>query len=289
MLNCYCQEKCVHSRWRRVCLIKLVLIATVCGATVGACTSPARHAQLIARAASLEPLELTGTRFHHHAFVATREPHGLLVLFIDGDGSPWVGGGRRIAEDPTPRRPLALQLAALTPASVLYLGRPCYMEPSRPPECTERLWTAERYSAEVVASLSAAASSYINQHHFERVLLVGYSGGGTLAALMATSLPNLKGFVSIAGNLDPDTWTRLHGYLPLQGSLNPALQPPLPADLPQWYLVGERDLNVSGAASARYLGRVPRDRIWSFPRFDHRCCWVGEWASIFSRISAELR
>jgi hypothetical protein len=212
----------------------------------------------------------------------------LLVLFIDGDGSPWVGGGRRIATDPTPRRPLALELAGLTAASVLYIGRPCYMEQTQPPECAARLWTAERYSAQVVASMSAAAAAYITKHNFKHVLLVGYSGGGAIGALMVPAVPHLVGYVSIAGNLDPDTWARLHGYLPLEGSLNPALQPPLPADLPQWYLVGGRDENVSAAATARYFERVPADRVWSFPRFDHVCCWVREWPSIYARISAEL-
>src|SRR5258708_14449552 len=41
------------------------------------------------------------------------------------------------------------------------------------------------------------------------------------------------------------------GYLPLEGSLNPALQPPLPTSLRQWYLVGQRDTNVPAVATAR--------------------------------------
>jgi pimeloyl-ACP methyl ester carboxylesterase len=150
------------------------------------------------------------------------------------------------------------------------------------------LWTAQRYSGAVVASMSAAAAAFTAEHHFQRVLLVGYSGGGTLAALMARDLRGVVGMVSVAGNLDPDTWAQLHGYLPLQGSLNPALHPPLPLSLPQWYLVGQRDTNVPAAASARYLERVPSDRVWSYPRFDHACCWVAEWPAIFARVSAEL-
>jgi len=98
-----------------------------------------------------------------------------LVVFMDGDGSPWIEGGRRIARDPTPHVPLALELAVRTPASVLYLGRPCYLEITRPPECSERLWTSQRYSRDVVASMSAAASAFTSEHHFKRVLLVGYS------------------------------------------------------------------------------------------------------------------
>jgi hypothetical protein len=272
--------------------MKLVAVATmalVVSATITGCAAPEARAHSLARSHGLEPLLLRGTRFQHHAFVATRGAPGLLVLFIEGDGSPWVGGGRRIAADPTPHVPLALELAVSTPASVLYLGRPCYLEVKRPPECTEALWTSERYSSEVVASMSAAAAAYIAEQHFEQVLIVGYSGGGTLAALMAAALPHVSGLVTIAGNLDPEVWARLHGYLPLEGSLNPSLEPPLPAQLKQWYLVGERDRNVPATATARYFSRIPPDRVWSYARFDHKCCWVQAWPSIFARISAELQ
>lgn len=117
---------------------------------------------------------------------------------------------------------------------------------------------------------------------------MGYSGGGTLAALMARDLPHVTGLVTIAGNLDPDAWARLHGYLPLEGSRNPALEPPLPSRLLQWYLVGQRDTNVPPGATMRYFERVPPARVWSYPQFDHKCCWTRQWPSIFARISAEL-
>jgi len=283
MPNCYCQG----SLFYRIGPLTILLIAAGLALITVGCSAPERYARLASRQ-GLEPLLLRGTQFQHHAFAAVRGPPGLLVLLIDGDGSSWIWGGRYVGADPTPRVSLALQLAAATPASVLYLGRPCYLEERMPPECSGALWTSERYSREVVASMSAAATTYIAEHHFEQVLIVGWSGGGTLATLMAANLPHVSGVVSIAGNLDPDAWARLHEYLPLQGSLNPSLEPPLPADLKQWYLVGGRDSNVPPAATARYFARVPQERVWSYPRFDHNCCWVEAWPSIFAKISAEL-
>jgi dienelactone hydrolase len=286
---CYCQGTLFY----RICQWASRLIVAFVVATVAGCATPERSAQTLARSNGLAPLLLQGTGFQHHAFAAVRGPPGLLVLFIEGDGSPWIRGwwpwsGWRIAADPTSRQPLALELAVATPASVLYLGRPCYLEVRRPSECSEPLWASERYSSAIVASMSAAAATYIAEHHFEQVLIVGYSGGGTLAALMARNLPHASGLVAIAGNLDPDAWAQLHGYLPLQGSLNPSLEPPLPADLKQWYLVGERDSNVPAAATARYFARVPKDRVWSYARFDHKCCWVEAWPSIFASIAVQL-
>lgn len=267
--------------------MRVVVLATFAAALAG-CVAPTQRAQLLALRNGMAPVLLQGKRFQHHGFAALRADRRLLVLFIEGDGSPWVAGGRLIATDPTPRVPLALELAAATKGSVLYLGRPCYLETAMPPECSAQWWTAQRYSQSIVASMIAAATSFVAEHHFEHVLLVGYSGGGTIAALMARDLPHVAGFVSVAGNLDPDAWAKLHGYLPLAGSLNPALQPPLPTSLPQWYLVGQRDTNLPAAATARYLERIAPERVWLYPRFDHACCWVGEWPAIFARVSAGL-
>jgi pimeloyl-ACP methyl ester carboxylesterase len=273
-----CRETLIHRiRW---CVT--VVIATVC-----ACSSPRRLAESAAAAAGLAPVLINGSSFRHRSFARLDPRAGsLLVVFVEGDGSPWVGGGRKIASDPTPRMPLALRLAAITPGSVLYLGRPCYFEPAMPAGCSEELWTSARYSRRIVDSMASAAQSFAAAHRFSRIVLVGYSGGGTLATLMAPAMPSLAGLVSVAGNLDPDAWTRLHGYLPLDG-LNPALQPPLNPALSQWYLTGERDTNVPAQVNERYLRRVSPDRIWSYPRFDHKCCWERLWPAIYARISAE--
>jgi pimeloyl-ACP methyl ester carboxylesterase len=259
-----------------------------------------QRAEQLARRGRLELLVLPGEGFQHRGFAALRG-HDLLVLFIDGDGSPWVDHGRRVAADPTPRVPLGLELAVRTPESVLYLGRPCYFGLIRD-GCAEEVWTSERYSAAVVASMVAATKTYVAAHNFQRVLIVGYSGGGTLAVLMASQLsasapmkssarhdgPQVAGVVTIAGNLDPDAWTRAHDYLPLTGSLNPALAPPLPTSLREWHLIGERDTNVPYAAAQEYLQRVAPDRIWRYASFDHACCWVREWPAAYARIRAEL-
>ncbi len=279
MANCYCQD----TKFHRIRPFLLVVIATVSG-----CINPVRHANQLAETNGLQPALLQGTSFEHHAFGAIRGPSGLLVLFIDGDGTPWVHGGRRVAADPTPRAPLALELAAATPASVLYLGRPCYFEARMPPQCKQSLWTSGRYSPAVVESMSAAANSYIAEHRFRRVLIVGYSGGGALAVLMARRLPGVAGVVTIAGNLDPDAWTKLHGYLPLDGSLNPSLEPPLPSALKQWYYVGGRDTNVPPSIAGSYAQRAAPDRLRSYPDFGHVCCWRKEWPAMFAGIIAEL-
>ncbi|HTV80425.1 MAG TPA: alpha/beta fold hydrolase [Steroidobacteraceae bacterium] len=251
--------------------------------------SPVRRADDMAAEGALTPLILQGAGFVHFAYQRIRSDDDGLTLFIEGDGSPWTGGGRTVAADPTPHAPIALALAAATPGSVLYLGRPCYFGARTDRACEPRWWTSDRYSEAIVASLAAAANRFIAQHPVRRVILVGYSGGGTLAVLMAGRVPQVTAVVAVAANLDPQEWARRHHYLPLTGSLDPALQPPLPVALPQWYLVGDRDVNVPYAASSRYLDRLPREDIWHFAKFDHRCCWVEAWPETYGRIRTLLR
>src|SRR4051812_16576195 len=93
----YCQGKMFY----RTRLLSLVVLATI-----AACANPGRHAQSLAVRGGLRPVLLQGTDFQHRAFAALRGA-GLLVLFVEGDGSPWIQGGSRVAVDPTPRVPLA--------------------------------------------------------------------------------------------------------------------------------------------------------------------------------------
>src|SRR6185437_2332145 len=105
---------------------------------------------------------------------------------------------------------------------VLYLGRPCYLGLASSPECRPADWTFERYSARVVASLAAATNRFREREGRPDVVLVGHSGGGTLAVLMAPQVQGLRAVVTIGANLDVAAWTLWHGYLPLNGSLDPA-------------------------------------------------------------------
>jgi Dienelactone hydrolase family len=269
-------------------LFQRIFAAGLMSLALSACMSPLRHARQIAHEGHLQETLLEGNGFRHRAFARVTPGGSGLTVFIEGDGSPWVSPGRQPASDPTPRVPLTLELAAETPGNVLYLGRPCYFGLEHDPQCSEREWTSERYSARIVDSLEAALRSFAREHATQRVLLVGYSGGGTLAVLLASRLIANVAVVVIAGNLDPDEWTRLHGYQPLAGSLNPAHQLPLPLTLPAWYLVGDRDLNVPAAATGAYFGRVPQTQVLHYSNSDHVCCWVRDWPEAFATIRAQL-
>lgn len=255
-----------------------------------ACSSPSQRFDEQAYASGLVRTEIDGSPFGHAVYARSFAPErsgDLMVVFIDGDGSPWIEHGTRIASDPTPRQPLALRLMLGTSLPAWYLARPCY-NGMTDGHCTAALWTNARYSRAVVDSMVAALQNHSRAQSNRRILLVGYSGGGVLARLMAPRLEGIVGVVTIAANLDTAAWTALHGYLPLDESLNPAEEPPH-IDAPVIHLVGEKDTNTPTAALARYLESHPGEQVWRYSEFDHVCCWVDRWPEILVRILKDMQ
>jgi hypothetical protein len=259
---------------------------------LGACRHMAPTAQEALRA-GLKIDMVQGAAYKHVTYVdaSSTEPNDAartpLYVFIEGDGLPWRRHGTQVSRDPTPRNPLGLALAIRTRGPRLYVGRPCYFSAINDPACNPRVWTSERFSAAVVASMAAVVNHYCAARCGGGVVLIGYSGGGVLAVLMAPLVPSTTAVVTIAADLDTDAWARWHGYSPLEGSLNPATLPALPSRIREWHLVGDRDTVVPPELSRRYLHRVNQDYVWHFA-FDHVCCWVQQWPELFSRIDAAV-
>jgi pimeloyl-ACP methyl ester carboxylesterase len=174
---------------------------------------------------------------------------------------------------------------ALDPAPSVYLGRPCYHRAS---SCEPWDWTLGRYSENVVQSLQAALEGLPQARTEAGVVLIGYSGGGTLAMLLAERIRHTRAVVTLAGNLDSDAWTRHHRLTPLRGSLNPALRPPLEPGVIQLHLLGGRDRQVPPEAVSQAIARQPAARAVHYPDFDHACCWEEVWAAVLGELQVQL-
>lgn len=275
-----------------VSFLRLKVVAIFALFFAAGCASRVTAPAAIAAKHGLIQAELQGTVFTHTAYHTPASSQSddsaeLLWVFIDGDGRPWIGG-REPAKNPTSARPIALELAAQMQRPVLYIGRPCYDRPAMEPSCTATWWTDARYSPTVVQSLAAAIRRYQDQAHFERLVLVGYSGGGVLAELVAHEVSNVAAVVTIAANLDVSAWTEYHGYLPLTASLNPAATTN-PASWPEIHLLGEEDEVVPPETVQRYFERHPRGVVWRYSNYGHVCCWREEWPRIVGRIDEQLR
>jgi pimeloyl-ACP methyl ester carboxylesterase len=263
---------------RRLCLLLL------CAPLFTGCQTSTQRALAFAHTHGLRSSIERGQDFRHQLFEVDTPSRAQLLVLIEGDGTPWEVNGTQVASDPTPRRPLMLRILARTRMSALYVGRPCYFGTLKDAGCAPRLWTSARYSEAVVASLAAVINTHVERGGFERVILAGHSGGGTLAVLLASRVPRAVAVVTLSADLDTSAWTRLHRYLPLDQSLNPGDLPPLPPRISEWHAVGDRDRNVPPAVNARYFERLPRGRVLHFPKADHACCWEKVWPEILARV-----
>jgi hypothetical protein len=214
-----------------------------------------------------------------------------ITVYLEGDGHAWISR-RRLSDDPTPRDPIALRLASKDPArAVLYLARPCQFgdRPSAP-ICDARYWSSHRYAPEVLAAFVAAldwAASQAGPNVKVRFGLVGYSGGGALAALLAQQRDDIAWLVTIAANLDVHAWTRHHRLSRLSGSLDPVVHAQSLRGLPQQHLIGDRDDVVPALTRARFLAASgASQRI--VEGVNHSCCWAESWPALLCRFLAEI-
>ncbi len=265
----------------------LALVAGVLLLVVAACSQQERGGYATQKSANPKGTLIAGDPFQHLIF--RRGPLGdadQVNVYLEGDGLPWVTR-TRIARDPTPRHPLALRLMAHDPGPSLYLGRPCYRGLADSPGCSPRLWTHGRYGEEVVRSMVAALRRAIGPSTDREITLIGYSGGGVLAMLIAARMEQVRTVVTVASNLDIDAWADLNGYSRLKGSLNPATQPPLPARIRQVHLVGGRDRRAPPTLAQTVVARQANARIWVIRDFDHTCCWERKWPEILVAVGNE--
>lgn len=235
--------------------------------------------------AGWQRLELETREFVLAAFVPPQLRTGeVLTVYIEGDGLAWLGGDTP-SFDPTPLDPVALRLALRdAPGTAAYLARPCqYVAGNARRGCEAKYWTSHRFAPEVIRATGAALDQLKARAGARRLALVGYSGGGDVAALLAAERDDVASLITIAAPLDHSVWTREERLAPLTGSLNPADAWQRLARIPQKHYVGGRDRAVGESPARAYAARFPageRPRVVVLPDFDHACCWVERWPAL---------
>ncbi len=209
----------------------------------------------------------------------------LLHVYLEGDGTPWKF---RIfpATDPTGKHSLMLQLIALDDGPAVYLGRPCYNGTANAQGCNASMWTSGRYSITVVESMANAIEQLREQLGARHIRLIGHSGGGALAMLIAQQI-DVAQVVTLGGNLDTDAWTTHHRYTPLFASMNPAKQSALPDHIIQWHLVAGKDEVVPPNIVKQFIQSQSNAIGIQLDEFDHSCCWARIWPRVVSSIRNE--
>ncbi|NQV22394.1 MAG: alpha/beta hydrolase [Rhodospirillales bacterium] len=232
---------------------------------------------------AVQPIPLTG-----YIKTDTGSHTTDLHVYIERDGRAWIRSDLA-SPDPTPWNPLGLKLALSDPRSdILYLTRPCqYIDLANVPACTPALWTRERFSAAAIDATSAAIESVVSRYGAEgqplSLTLIGYSGGGVIAAMIAADRKDVAHLITVAAPLDTAAWTRKMKVDPMAVPYGVDQLAHKLRDLDQHHFAGGKDKIVPPVTLRDFAALMSGSadfHLTEVPDFDHHCCWVREWPDL---------
>ncbi|WP_407732968.1 alpha/beta hydrolase [Pseudomonas citronellolis] len=255
-----------------------VLPALLLSALLASCQSPREALQQLADA-HVRQLEILPGQPFPLVMLAPQDTTkaSRLRVYLEGDGHAWATATQP-SLDPSPRNLLVARLAVDDPTPNAYLARPCQFVMA--PACEPDLWTAQRFSQEVVTRLSQALDQLKQRYGNREFELVGYSGGAALALLLAAQRDDVAQVQTLAGNLSPRLWAQMKEFSPLNGSLDPLDYQDRLAAIPQRHLVGGRDEILPAVLAKKYLARLRPptcSQLVIFPTANHAQGWEVSW------------
>ncbi len=172
--------------------------------------------------------------------ITTKNPE--FSIYIEGDGKAWLNK-KRASLDPTPRNSVVLKLANLDPAdNVIYLARPCqYTKTVDGSPCDQKYWTSHRFAPEVIEAMNSALDDIKQRHQITGFNLIGFSGGGNIAALLAAKRGDVMSIRTVAGNLNHELQSNIHSVSEMPQSLSAKDVAHHISYIPQMHFVGSED------------------------------------------------
>lgn len=269
----------------------LIWVALLLSVSAGCSTIPSleerrRLADSLAEQKQWRAVQLETSSIPLIAYVPEANSTDYLTIYLEGDGFSWVTRTQP-SSDPTPLDPVALRLALAQPEGrSAYLARPCQYIDAVKHACVSTLWRGERFSPLVISATNQAVDQLKMRFQAERLVLVGYSGGGSVAALVAARRNDVALLITVAGNLDHNAWSKALHLTPLYGSLNPIDVVDRLSPIPQLHFVGGRDTNITPGLVRGFTERflpAKRPSVVVENTFDHQCCWASEWPDLWRR------
>lgn len=235
--------------------------------------------------------QIPAGQFSLTAYERMHERYESANIYIEGEGLYFPREQRLSDDDPTPLNPVALHLASRDKAeNVVYLARPCqyigggFNQGAR---CDASHTIGDkRFSPSVIASYNAALDEIKRRYDIEGYHLVGFSGGGGLAAILAAERDDILSLRTVAGNLDHRVFSNHHERPPLTGSQNPRDAASSLTDLPQYHFIGGQDEVVPPAVLHSYLQALGPSSCVQYQLIqeaEHTEGWVDKWPELLAR------
>ncbi len=214
------------------------------------CTSyytKVKKAEIFASHRGFKKELVKGKGFWITTYQKIKDPNQPFVFYIEGDGvtsKKMSSGYRKPTQNPTPFNLVTLNLAHLdnreSVPNVVYLAQPCQYTPFNVNTlCGKEYWTRKKMAPEVVESLNKVINFIAGNNP---VHLVGYSGGGGLAILIAANNPNVGSIITVAGMLDRSQFNKYHRLISdADYSLDPLKYAKSVSKISQIHLSGTKD------------------------------------------------
>lgn len=223
---------------KKIILSIILLIGSLCGCST--LEIPADYAYKITK---------TDT-FDIASWQKITNQRAVYKIYIEGDGHAFDSHGLP-TRDPTPKGTLMRELAFTDKSeNVIYLARPCQFVKDN--MCQQKYWTTARFADEVIDAEYQAIKKIVGNRP---IILIGYSGGAQVACLLAVIKPdlNIEKIITVAGNLDHQSWIEYHNLIPLTGSLNLADYYNDFIKIPQIHYVGAKDKVVPEELTKKFI------------------------------------
>ncbi|MDH5722060.1 MAG: hypothetical protein OEY94_01900 [Alphaproteobacteria bacterium] len=198
-------------------------------------------------------------------------------IYISGEG-----GALGVSFNKAPENPVALHLATKDKADNLaYIARPCHYIGAE--NCAQKYWGGAEYSEDVINAYSLVLDDMAKRYDIKGFNLIGYSGGATIAALLADKRSDILSIRSVAGILDTDTYSAIHEKTAFEGPVNPSLIAVQIKDIPQFHFIGGKDEEVPPAVLHGYLQATPPSNCihnLMVQEATHDKGWVDKWPEL---------
>jgi hypothetical protein len=251
------------------------------------CASKLDKAKNIAAPAGLKSKIIQTSNFKLQTFYHIKKKGDPLTVYIEGDGLAWRTLNQP-SNNPTPRNPIALRLAAIDESqNLMYLARPCqYVDLINEKLCSIPYWTHKRFAKQVIIAMNDAITTMSKRAKSHNIHLIGYSGGGAIVAMIAAIRKDIASIRTIAGYMDHVSLNRKENVSQLTGSLDPMKAAPRLKSVPQIHYSGRKDKRVPGWVLLNFRKAVGGGNCINLKKVDasHEEGWEEIWRRVWSKI-----
>lgn len=256
--------------------LKTVFPVLLCALVLSACVMQSNFmreevADRVAHPAWMIKRPIPASPFLLTSYERMHERHAPAHIYIEGEGATWTLNGDA-PKNPTPQNPVALHMASKDLVdNIAYIARPCQYTGMLDPDsaCDPALWTDGQFTPEVLAAYNKAIDDIKAHYDITNLHLIGFSGGGVIAAMLAEQRKDVLSLRTVASPLDQVE------------PINAALR-----NMPQHHFIGGQDQVVSPAPLHSYLQRLGETGCADYTfiqEAEHEKGWVDKWPELLEK------